>query len=124
MWAVFGTEDATNHGVFMSQKHSSALRGLQKWDLFCTFVADIIERDDNMIDGSKLLEIKQRFNIIGNAEGLNRAIERAYQVAPTDYSILVVGESGVGKEHFPQIVHAYSARKHAKYIAIKMHGNI
>lgn len=71
-----------------------------------------------MIDGSKLLEIKQRFNIIGNAEGLNRAIERAYQVAPTDYSILVVGESGVGKEHFPQIVHAYSARKHAKYIAI------
>lgn len=71
-----------------------------------------------MIDSSKLTEIKQRFSIIGNAEGLNRAIERAYQVAPTDYSILVLGESGVGKEHFPQIVHAYSARKHAKYIAI------
>ncbi|MCM1035005.1 MAG: sigma 54-interacting transcriptional regulator [Paludibacter sp.] len=66
----------------------------------------------------KLQEIKQRFGIIGNSEGLNRAIERAYQVAPTDYSILVTGESGVGKEHFPQIVHSYSLRKHARYIAI------
>lgn len=71
-----------------------------------------------MLTTDKLQEIKQRFGIIGNAEGLNRAIERAFQVAPTDYSILVTGESGVGKEHFPQIVHAYSMRKHARYIAI------
>ncbi|MBR1808123.1 MAG: sigma-54-dependent Fis family transcriptional regulator [Paludibacteraceae bacterium] len=67
---------------------------------------------------TKLTEIKQRFSIIGNNQLLNRAIERAYLVAPTDYSLLVVGESGVGKEHFPKIVHAYSARKHEQYIAI------
>ncbi len=71
-----------------------------------------------MLSPDKLQEIKQRFGIIGNAEGLNRAIERAYQVAPTDYSILVTGESGVGKEHFPKIVHQYSTRKHQPYIAI------
>lgn len=71
-----------------------------------------------MLSPEKLQEIKQRFGIIGNAEGLNRAIERAYQVAPTDYSILVTGESGVGKEHFPKIVHQYSTRKHQPYIAI------
>ncbi len=71
-----------------------------------------------MLTEEKLTEIKQRFGIIGNSELINRAIERAYLVAPTDYSILVVGESGVGKEHFPKIVHAYSARKHERYIAI------
>jgi transcriptional regulator with PAS, ATPase and Fis domain len=63
-------------------------------------------------------EIKQRFSIIGNAPGLNRAIEVALQVAPTDLSVLVSGESGVGKESFPQIIHHYSHRKHGKYIAI------
>jgi len=71
-----------------------------------------------MLTEEKLTEIKQRFSIIGNSELINRAIERAYLVAPTDYSLLVVGESGVGKEHFPKIVHAYSARKHERYIAI------
>lgn len=71
-----------------------------------------------MLSETKLTEIKQRFSIIGNNQLLNRAIERAYLVAPTDYSLLVVGESGVGKEHFPKIVHAYSARKHEQYIAI------
>lgn len=71
-----------------------------------------------MISTEKLQEIKQRFGIIGNAELLNRAIERAYLVAPTDYAILVVGESGVGKEFFPKIVHNFSNRKHAPYIAI------
>lgn len=63
-------------------------------------------------------EIKQRFSIIGNAPGLNRAIEVAIQVAPTDLSVLISGESGVGKESFPQIIHHYSSRKHGKYIAI------
>lgn len=63
-------------------------------------------------------EIKQRFSIIGNAPGLNRAIEVAIQVAPTDLSVLISGESGVGKESFPQIIHYYSPRKHGKYIAI------
>ncbi len=71
-----------------------------------------------MLDSTRLQEIKQRFGIIGNAEGINRAIERAYLVAPTDYSILVMGESGVGKEFFPQIVHAFSNRKHARYLAV------
>ena len=63
-------------------------------------------------------EIKQRFGIIGNAPELNRAIEVAIQVAPTDLSVLISGESGVGKESFPQIIHNYSHRKHGKYIAI------
>ncbi len=71
-----------------------------------------------MLDATKLQEIKQRFGIIGNAEGINRAIERAYLVAPTDYSLLVMGESGVGKEFFPQIIHAFSTRKHARYLAV------
>ena len=62
--------------------------------------------------------IKQRFEIIGNDIKLNRAIEKAAQVAPTDISVLVTGESGVGKEAIPKIIHALSHRKHAKYIAV------
>jgi transcriptional regulator with PAS, ATPase and Fis domain len=68
-----------------------------------------------MID---IQDIKQRFGIIGNAPALNRAIEVAVQVAPTDLSVLITGESGVGKEVFPQIIHQYSSRKHGKYIAV------
>jgi len=66
----------------------------------------------------EIQQIKQRFGIIGNAEGLNRAIEVAAQVAPTDLSVLITGESGSGKEIFPQIIHHFSARKHGKYIAV------
>ena len=62
--------------------------------------------------------IKQRFSIIGNDTGLNRAIEKAVQVAPTDISVLVTGESGVGKESIPKIIHQLSHRKHSKYIAV------
>ncbi len=62
--------------------------------------------------------IKQRFSIIGNDTGLNRALEKIKQVAPTDISVLVTGESGVGKENFPRIAHQLSHRKHAKYIAV------
>ena len=62
--------------------------------------------------------IKQRFGIIGSAPGLDRAIEIAAQVAPTDLSVLITGESGTGKEVMPQILHAYSARKHGPYIAV------
>lgn len=62
--------------------------------------------------------IKQRFEIIGNDAKLNRAIEKAIQVAPTDISVLVVGESGVGKESIPRIIHSLSHRKHGKYIAV------
>lgn len=65
-----------------------------------------------------LTSIKNRFGIIGNSEALNRALEVALRVAPTDLSVLVTGESGVGKEFFPQVIHAYSARKHNKYIAV------
>lgn len=62
--------------------------------------------------------IKQRFGIIGNSPTLNRAIEKAIQVAPTDISVLVTGESGVGKESIPKIIHQLSHRKHGKYIAV------
>ena len=62
--------------------------------------------------------IKQRFEIIGNDPKLNRAIEKAMQVAPTDISVLVTGESGVGKESIPKIIHSLSHRKHGKYIAV------
>ena len=66
----------------------------------------------------ELLSIKQRFGIIGQSPLLNRGIEVAVQVAPTDLSVLVTGESGVGKEHFPKIIHAFSARKHGPYFAV------
>lgn len=66
----------------------------------------------------ELLKVKQRFGIIGNTHGLNRAIDVAIQVAPTDLSVLITGESGVGKEVFPQIIHQYSTRKHGPYIAV------
>jgi transcriptional regulator with PAS, ATPase and Fis domain len=65
-----------------------------------------------------LQNIKQRFGIIGNYEGLNRAMDIAVQVAPTDLSVLITGESGTGKEVFPQIIHNFSSRKHGPYIAV------
>ena len=67
---------------------------------------------------SELQAVKQRFSIIGASEALERAIDIAVQVAPTDLSVLITGESGVGKENFPQIIHAYSHRKHGPYIAV------
>lgn len=67
---------------------------------------------------NELLSVKQRFGIIGNTPALNTALEIAMRVAPTDLSVLVTGESGVGKEFFPQVIHAYSARKHKKYVAV------
>ena len=65
-----------------------------------------------------LQRIKQQFSIIGNNAQLNRGIEIAVQVALTDLSVLITGESGVGKEHFPKIIHQYSARKHGPYFAV------
>lgn len=66
----------------------------------------------------ELQSVKQRFGIIGNHEGLNRAIDIAVQVAPTDLSVLITGESGTGKEVFPQVIHTFSLRKHGSYIAV------
>jgi len=68
--------------------------------------------------GDEVRRAKQRFSIVGNAPALTAAVERAIRVAPIDLSVLVCGESGTGKEFFPQIIHAYSPRKHAKYIAV------
>ncbi len=67
---------------------------------------------------AEIQQVKLRFGIIGNAEALSRAIDIAIQVAPTDMSVLITGESGVGKESFPQIIHQYSRRKHGQYIAV------
>lgn len=66
----------------------------------------------------EVVRAKQRFGIVGNSPALIQAIERAIRVAPIDLSVLVTGESGSGKEFFPKIIHAYSPRKHAKYIAV------
>lgn len=67
---------------------------------------------------AEIQQVKLRFGIIGNTETLLRAIDVAIQVAPTDLSVLITGESGVGKESFPQIIHQYSRRKHGQYIAV------
>lgn len=67
---------------------------------------------------SELQRIKQRYNIVGNSEGLNHALDVALQVAPTDLSVLIVGESGVGKEIFPRVIHDNSPRRREKYFAI------
>lgn len=66
----------------------------------------------------ELQSVKLRFGIIGNSPKLERAINIALQVAPTDLAVLITGESGVGKEKFPQIIHQFSARKHGSYIAV------
>ena len=70
------------------------------------------------MEQQELQAIKQRFSIIGNSPLINRDIEVAVQVARTDLSVLITGESGVGKEHFPQIIHHYSTRKHGPYFAV------
>ena len=67
---------------------------------------------------TEIQNIKQRFEIIGNYPGLDRAIEKSVRVAPTDITVLVTGESGVGKEYFPKIIHHLSHRKHNKFIAV------
>ena len=65
----------------------------------------------------ELQKIKQRYNIVGNCDALNRALDVAMQVAPTDLSVLVVGESGVGKEILPRIIHDNSPRRGERYFA-------
>ncbi len=70
------------------------------------------------MDKADIQQVKLRFGIIGNDEELNRAIDIAMQVAPTDLSVLITGESGVGKENFPKIIHQFSSRKHGQYIAV------
>lgn len=67
---------------------------------------------------TELQKIKQRYNIVGNSDGLNRALDVALQVAPTDLSVLIVGESGVGKEIIPRVIHDNSPRRREKYFAI------
>ncbi|MGN0215925.1 MAG: sigma-54 interaction domain-containing protein [Prevotella sp.] len=67
---------------------------------------------------SELQKIKQRYNIVGNSDGLNHALDVALQVAPTDLSVLIVGESGVGKEIIPRVIHDNSPRRREKYFAI------
>ena len=74
--------------------------------------------DYKIIMNIDIQQIKQRFGIIGNNAELNRALDIACQVAPTDLSVLISGESGVGKEFFPQVIHSLSLRKHNKYIAV------
>lgn len=67
---------------------------------------------------SELQRVKQRYNIVGNSDGLNHALDVALQVAPTDLSVLIVGESGVGKEIIPRVIHDNSPRRREKYFAI------
>ena len=82
---------------------------------YCTFVCHFGRLT---MEQKNLQRIKQQFSIIGNSAQLNRGIEIAVQVALTDLSVLITGESGVGKEHFPKIIHQHSPRKHGPYFAI------
>jgi len=84
-------------------------------NLFCTFATFFILKEIHHMD---IQSVKQRFGIIGNDPKLNLAIEKAIRIAPTDVSVLITGESGVGKEAFARIIHTLSSRKHGKYIAI------
>lgn len=70
------------------------------------------------MDTSELQKIKQRYNIVGNSDGLNHALDVALQVAPTDLSVLIIGESGVGKEIIPRVIHDNSPRRRERYFAI------
>ena len=70
------------------------------------------------MDSQELQRLKNKFDIVGNDAGLNRAIETAVAVAPTDLTVLITGESGVGKENLPQIIHQYSRRRTSKYLAV------
>ena len=70
------------------------------------------------MDGTQLQRIKQRYGIVGNCEGLNRALEIALKIAPVDLSVLITGENGVGKEVFPRIIHDFSGRRNKKYFAV------
>lgn len=91
------------------------MRGqLQGYELFLYFC----KQQTLIMDKSEIQQVKMRFGIIGNAENLNRAINVAIQVATTDLTVLITGESGVGKENFPKIIHQYSRRKHGPYIAV------
>lgn len=81
----------------------------------CTTIFSLTKK---RMDKSEIQQVKMRFGIIGNAESLNRAIDVAMQVAATDLTVLITGESGVGKESFPKIIHQYSRRKHGPYIAV------
>ena len=74
------------------------------------------------MDTQELQRIKNRFDIIGNDPGLNKALETAVAVAPTDLTVLITGESGVGKENIAKIIHQYSRRRNGKYFAINCGG--
>lgn len=76
----------------------------------CNFVSEM--------NAAELQKIKQRYNIVGNSNGLNRALDVALQVAPTDLSVLIIGESGVGKEIIPRVIHDNSPRRRERYFAI------
>jgi transcriptional regulator with PAS, ATPase and Fis domain len=78
----------------------------------------ILKSSNHQIRVMDIQDIKNRFGIIGNSPFLNRAIDIARQVAPTDISVLITGESGSGKEVFSHIIHALSARKHGPFIAV------
>ena len=86
--------------------------------LFSMYLLYFCQAKHFIMNNAEVQQVKQRFGIIGNTEALNRAIDIAIQVAPTDLSVLITGESGVGKESFPQIIHQYSRRKHGQYIAV------
>lgn len=114
---IYASAHANNYGksIFFVKKSTPFNFQLSTFNFYlylCMTFCQVI------MTQQELLAIKQRFGIIGQSPLLNRDIEIAVQVARTDLSVLITGESGVGKEHFPKIIHAFSARKHGAYFAV------
>lgn len=98
------------HGKFL---HGKTCAGNEKY-----YNKTVMDQNTLMVPENEVMAVKQRFQIIGNSPALLNAVARAIRVAPVDLSVLVIGESGAGKEFFPKIIHQFGARKHKKYIAV------
>lgn len=120
VWRKCHTEIHISVGDIISPEELKKYPEVESWgNSLKTKPINYVAAMNNIVDMSaEVREAKSRFGIVGNAPALVAAVQRALRVAPIDLSVLITGESGTGKEFFPQIIHAYGARKHSKYIAV------